>query len=500
MRSLFIIVAVVLLVCGIITRVTEPEMQSDVPVLYWVTDPNPARIEQIRLFHEWLVKNGYTTPEGRPCVELRLDTANNDGSKKIIQGVSGVAGDIMDAPIPSFQPLGILADVTDDARRLGFDMSATYAALEPNLTVDGRQYGFPCNVNVVGLWANVDTFRKAGMEPPPRTWDFQTFERIGKEFVKRANPPEERQTAFFSNSVNGWQGERWLMAMYRSLGLSMYNETMTRCTLDDERYARVLGLVHKWTFEDHILPSAADEASFSSESGYGGSMLSLFQNGNYAMISIGRWCLIRIREFREPPRLSVSAFPFEGFANLAIHTRTATVYAGSSHRDKAALFLAFLASEEYNANIVRDADALPPSPKYTRIDAYRRPPDHRNEWGCHEVPSEFSETIAIAFSYSPFVSSSTANRLKTQGIEKLMSNIAAPREVAREIAERINAEIQRTVVESDGLRRKYEEAVALQRKIDRYRKDGKKVPLAWLKNPFHRRYYVDRGWVGGPSS
>ena len=44
------------------------------------------------------------------------------------------------------------------------------------------------------ILVNVDTFRRVGMEPPPREWNFETFERIGKEFVRRANPPGERQT------------------------------------------------------------------------------------------------------------------------------------------------------------------------------------------------------------------------------------------------------------------------------------------------------------------
>ncbi|HID24593.1 MAG TPA: carbohydrate ABC transporter substrate-binding protein, partial [Planctomycetaceae bacterium] len=371
--------------------------------------------------------------------------------------------------------------MTEDAKRLGFGLDATYAALDSELFVDGRQYGFPCNVNVVGFWANVETFRKVGMNPPPRTWDFATFEKIGKEFIRRANPPGKRQTVFFCNSASGWQAERWLTVMHRSLGLSIFNETLTRCTLDDERYARVLATIYKWTYEDHILPSAADEASFSSESGYGGSMLSLFQHGTYGMITIGRWCLIRIREFKHKPRLSVSAFPFEDFPNAVIGTRAAAVYAGSPNRDKAVLFLAFLASADYNQNIVREADALPPSPKYTNSEEYLRPPQYPNEWGCHEVPVEFSQTIAIGFSRSPFLSSGTVSRLLRQGLDKVMANLATPRQAARETAKRINAEIQRTIRENSCLARRYRKYIALQEKIDQIRGTGKKVPMQWIK-------------------
>ena len=50
-------------------------------------------------------------------------------------------------------------------------------------------------------------------------------------------------------------------------------------------------------------------------------------------------------------------------------------------------------------------------------------------------------------------------------------------------------------LESPNLRSKYEEAVAVQEKIDSYRQQGRTVPLAWIINPFHRKYYVSKGWA-----
>ncbi|MBL8993864.1 MAG: hypothetical protein JNM63_11025, partial [Spirochaetia bacterium] len=44
--------------------------KSGLPVLYWVTDANPVRQEQVRLFRQWLTNNRY------PDMEIRLDTAN----------------------------------------------------------------------------------------------------------------------------------------------------------------------------------------------------------------------------------------------------------------------------------------------------------------------------------------------------------------------------------------------------------------------------------------
>lgn len=495
MRALFASLFLALAAATVVTVATTPEMRSDVPVLYWVTDNNPARAEQIGLFHEWLVDNGYTTSDGRPAVELRLDTASRDDAKQIIQGVSGVAGDIMDCDITRFQSLGLLADVTAPAGRIGFDLSRTYSALAPLLTVGGRQYGFPCNVNSRAYWVNVDTFRRAGMAPPPRTWDYETFERIGREFVRRANPPGRRRRVFFAEAVRSYMGRPIVRVMHRGLGLSVFNETLTRCTLDDERYARVLSRIHKWTYQDRILPSAADEASFAAESGYGGASLSLFQHGRYGMISIGRWCLIRIRKFPDPPRLCVSHYPCEGFANTPINARTAGIYAGGRHRGQAVLFLAFLAGRPYNDHVVRDADALPPNPAATKSPDYLRPPEHPNEWGCHEVPVGSAETTAIVQSVSPFVPRATVDRYKDQGLEKVMAGLARAEEAASWTARRINDEIDRTLAESTLLRRQYDGLAAVQKQIERRRGAGEKVPLSWIRNPFHRRYYLAKGWA-----
>lgn len=495
MKYFFLTVFCLLVTAAVFTRLTAPDMRSDVPVIYWSTDPNPARYEQIDLFHEWLVEQGHTTPDGRPMVELRVDTASGPTDKKIIQGVSGVASDIMDAEPNYFSSIGLIADVTYEAHQLGFDMSATYAALEHMLMVDDRQYGFPCNVGVLAFWVNRDTFERHGMEPPPREWDTERFERIGREFVRNANPPDERQTVFFSNAASGWTGLRLIRVMKRDLGSDRFNETLTRSTLGDGGLAGALERIYRWTYEYRIMPSAADEASFATESGYGGAGFSLFLQGNYAMTMTGRWLLIRLREVANPPRVSVSLFPYDHFPNAVIHTRSAVIYAGSPNRDLATLFLAFLASDKYNESIVRTPDALPPNPRMTRTEEFLRPADFPNEWGAHEVPAEAAETIAIITSLSPYVPAAVVDREINRALQSVMADLLTPEAAAQLAEQRINEEIDRTLRESASLRERYERDSEIQRRIDARRAAGEPVPLEWIRNPFHRRYYAHMGWL-----
>ena len=496
MKYFFSIVFGALVIAAVVTRLTAPDMRSDVPVLYWATGLNPARYEQVDLFHEWLVEQGYTTADGRPMLELRLDTAGGAADKRIIQGVSGVAADIMDAAEPShFASIGICADVTEAAQRLGFDMSATYPALEDMLTADGRQYGFPCNVGTVAFWANGDTFARYGMDPPPPRWDVQTFERMGREFVRRANPPGRRQTIFFAGAPGGWVGLNLLRVMMRDQGFDSFNETLTRCTLGAGGLALALERIHRWTYDYRLFPTAADEASFAAESAFGFAGYSLFMQGNYAMLMTGRWLLILMREAERPPRVSVALFPYDDFPNSIMHARAAVVYEGGPNKALAALFLAFLASDKYNESIVRTPDALPPNPRWTHTEAYRRPAAFPNEWGAHEVPAAAAETIAIGPTISPYVSSAVVDREMTRALQAVMANLLSPEEAAREAEQRVHAAMVQTLRESGTLRARHEGDADIQRTIDARRTAGDPVARASLRNPFYRRYYAHRGWL-----
>ncbi len=545
MRTLFLILGALLLVSGLLTYVTQPEQQNEVPVIHWVIDPAPARPEQIQLFHRWLVKNHHGTRHvletpadlarfrrGKwsvglreairagnvdgdkiwdpamdaedlpltvwtPGVEMRLDSASNDLNKKLIQGLSGVGGDVIEAygggkQMQYLASSGMLADVTESAKEHGFDPSQTYRALRPALFYEGRQYAFPRNPAQTMYWVNKETFAAWGQPLPPSRWTLEEFARRGRAFVAAANAAGERRTVFFADRALKTE-------LRRSLGLSIFNETLTRCILDDPRNARVLSLIYQWTYEDHILPSAADKASFDTAGGWGGQSFQLFKDGRYAMFASGRWALMLFRKFGAM-RLAVVEPPYEELPNTILSGGQSTVYAGSRHRRYAELFLAYMAGKDYNMQIVRDGDALPPNPKYTKTEAFLRPPDFPNEWGCHETYANAAETIAITQSFSPFVLPVVVERYDTIAEEEVMNNRKTPRQASEELARRVNDEIQRSLENHPALRPKYEKLCALQEEIDSRRRQGLPVALESIANPYHRRLYVSKGWAVVPSS
>ncbi len=479
-----------LLAASALTEVNLPSHRSRYPVLHWTTDDNPERISQVAHFERWLRRHHY------PKVTLRLDFANNDMSKDIIQGVSGDADDLMDmygfGEMNFLAQCGLLYNVAPAARKMGFDASKTWPALRPDLLTNGKQYVFPDNVDTALYWVNQATFRRYHQPIPPRTWTFAQFQRRGLAFVRAANPPGATEPVFFANSVNTG-------VMRRSLGLSAFNETLTRCILNDPRYIRVLRLMYRWTFVDHLLPTPAQQASFATQEGYGGAGFQLFNSGQYAMFYVGRYMLIQLRKFYRttgPIPLAVSDPPYGEFPNSSLDMRGAAIYTGSPHKQLAEYFLAYLASRTYNMQIVRDGDAEPPNPIYTRTREFLNPPQYPNEAGCSGAFAQACATIAIPFAYSPFVQAATVQRIVNGQAETgFIAGIYTARQAAQLAAERINQHMADNVRASPRLRRLYAKLRRRQNRIDRLRRAGQKVPLRLIANPFYRRYYAWKGWA-----
>src|SRR6185312_6690468 len=109
---------------------TLPNRQSKVPVLTWITQVDPVKLETIEQFKLW------RKDRGLPPVEVQIDNVNQDPSKKLAQGLAGVGADLMDIYVfetELFAGSGILMDLTTQAKAMGFGPDATYAALYSDL-------------------------------------------------------------------------------------------------------------------------------------------------------------------------------------------------------------------------------------------------------------------------------------------------------------------------------------------------------------------------------
>jgi multiple sugar transport system substrate-binding protein len=497
MKYLFALGALLFIVTSVATRMSYPGLGDGSAVLYWVTDPSPARNAHVQGFEAWQIDHGHVDEQGRPLAQAVVDPNNGTQDKIVVQGVAGVGSDIIDTrwgrQLRLFEAVGILKDTTDIARERGFSPADTWAAAEPEITIDGRQFMYPCNVAVRLLWVNTALFRTLNMPIPEAPWSFDAFETMGVQFVERGRAHRPGEAVFFCDDVP-------LEIMYRSLGLSLFNETLTACDLDDPRYVETLERRKRWVYDLNILPSPDDQASVTAEGSWGGLSSYLFRDQRLGLFYSGRYMLIQFRRFAldgktGPMELDVVAPPSGGFPNVRTTVRGAGIYTAGPNIEHAQRFVEYLASERYNQMIIDDADALPPNPEFVKSESFLRPADWPNEWGIHERFVEAMDELAIAGVYSEFVLSTVAERIVNEQNEDFENGLSTAEDAARRTARLIDARIARNLEEDVDLLPLYRERVALQERIDRRFAAGEKVPASWIKNPFYSRYYAAQGML-----
>ncbi len=489
MKNLFLIIAVLLCLAAIVTYLTRTDHDGGT-TLVWTAGLSADRVEQVAAFHEWMKKTGRVDKNGEPLFRIRLEAADNQST--LIQAVSGMAGDLIDhVPVKRYAPMGVLEDITDFARENGLDPGNNYGAARDLLMYDGRQYAYACNLSASALLCNVDLFRKYDMEVPPEEWTPEEFEKIGLEYIKRANAGKRRQEAFFAAAM-----PNVILPIARSMGCDMFNETLTAPCLTDPAFVKALKIYHRWVDELHLIPNAAEVASESADkSSVNSTTIPQLVAGRYAMISTGRYVNMDLRRFKiEPVHLSFSQYPEYDFKNLVFISRNTAIYRGSKHKEYAKIFLLFLASREYNELLIRSSDGLPPNPKWAENNPeYHNPPGYEYEGNLHTNELKWARTIALPESLSPYYPLAEDKIL--YAYERVAGGLSTPEEALKLANEGIMHSIRDTVKSVASLSERYREDCELQKKIDQYKAEGRKIPAKWIKNPFHLRYYREKNML-----
>jgi multiple sugar transport system substrate-binding protein len=488
-KFLAVTLLISLLLASAVTYFSFSGSSKERPVLYWVTTAEPIRAGQLELFQEWLKKNDY------PEMEIRIDVRakKNAEVKNTVQGVSGVAADLIDCfagEVLLYQAVGMLEDVTDVAKEMGFEGSQTYSSERASMHIDGRQYGFPRNAGPGFLWVNSEAFERVGLPVPPHEWSFDEFERIGRAYVEAHNIPGRRQEFYFVRALGG--GVRAILA--RSMGTDIFNETMTKSNYGTDVFREVFELNYRWIYDSRIVPTIKEaEALSSNSSALSQVEMYLFSQGNFGVMSGGRWGLMHFREVG-PHQLSISEYPHGGFRNGYSGGGIVGVYAKSKRKELAYYFLKFLASEEFNHQIIENGDGLPPVTQYTETEEYLHPAKYPNEWDLHDRIRRIEVESGIAYSFSPFVLRAEDTRLEKNAFDKFIVNRSSAEEALAMASKLVNESMLRRAYQSEKSQLHYEKLLKDQETIERLRNEGKLVPLELITNPFYRRYYVEKGW------
>ncbi len=453
-----------------------------------VTDPHPQRRYELEAFNRWF-----------PECYLRLDPSNTGVQKLIVQTCSNVGPALIDVygvhQLQMYVNAGILRDLTKDARRMGFSTDVSYPKLAPALCIDGRQYCFPCNVNVRLLIYNKNLFDRYDVPYPPtdRVIDWLEFvEAYGKPLTVRS--PDRPVPECFGLTLYGWE------QMIYQAGGRLYSPDGTRCVIDSPEAIAGVRMYRDLMHTYNVMPNPLQRAGMSGQGGWGQGWINWFAGQKIACIRIGKWALDTFRRFIteqrrrfarrfpsvEPPedpselrawtrawmiehpdpidwpplRLGAMHVPhMPGCAPLVLldHKAAAVPVARLNPKVEHALkFLKFLAGEEYCQIINDGADALPPNRKYATIDRQVNP-DWPDERIIHVLTNQATEWGYVR-QVSPFIDALVMDRLINTQIQRLETDSAFTAEQAMRIAAKdMNDTIRRNLQNDSKLRQKYDE-------------------------------------------
>ncbi|WPD18681.1 extracellular solute-binding protein [Thermaerobacter composti] len=111
-----------------------------------------------------------------PNVKIEITVLENEAFKQKIAAVmqSGSPPDLFQSwgggTLREYAKAGLVKDITADLQQDGWGDTFEKAFLDM-MAVDGRYYGVPLSIGIVGFWYNKELFAKAGITSPPKTWD-----------------------------------------------------------------------------------------------------------------------------------------------------------------------------------------------------------------------------------------------------------------------------------------------------------------------------------------
>ena len=448
MRIFFLVTGLIIVLMwgGALYFAPEQIEERGKTVLYWSTDANPARENQLAPFLE-------ETPD----VLIKVKPATFEAT--IVQSSSGVGPDLIEiynvADLVAYAEAGILKDLTPYAKEMGFSPESTYPNLKGLFVYQGKQYSYPANVASQNLFYNKRLFREAGIAEPEdsMTWD---------EFMELVKPLTVRRD-------DGKGFKRFAMVMSRGyavdihlqFGATFFNEDKTRCTLDSPESIEAVQFYVDLMRKHNIIPTPAAADALSGEGGWGSGEIRWFATERAATIWGSRWMLTQFRQYPElRKQMGVVILPHPEGGQPASYAgaRTPAINVNTDHPEECLEFLAYFASEEYSEVIAMGADALPPNKDYSDDPSRLINPEY--PWETYQDKFVESLTYASPREVSPFIDPKIVDRLWTDTLEIVENGIKPVNQAMEDLAKQINDRIERNIQEREDLREEFEARIA----------------------------------------
>jgi raffinose/stachyose/melibiose transport system substrate-binding protein len=342
--SLLVIASMMLVACGGGAAPAEEEAMEEeagpepVTIEWWhiTSDPGPHQDAWQKMADDYMADH--------PNVTINITILDNESFKSKLPTVMQAddppdlfqswGGGVMN----EFAEAGLLRDITPEIKgewgdSFGAGALAVYA-------YNGKQYGVPWDMGMVGFWYNKDLFAEAGIDAPPETWselleDVQTLKDAGI-------------TPIALGEGEKWPGMfYWTYLATRIGGKPAFDAAYSRSgSFADEPYVeagdKLLELIALEPFQDGYMAASHNDSE------------ALIGDGEAAMLLMGQWApeVMRVNSSSgEGIGDALGFFPFpavEGGAGALTDAMGGGngICVGKNAPDEAVDFLRYLTSKE----------------------------------------------------------------------------------------------------------------------------------------------------------
>lgn len=240
---------------------------------------------------------------------------------------------------------GLVADITDAYQKYGWNI---YDFAKEQVSVDGKVYGIPGEMETVGLFYNKAIFKKLGIQPPQSLDDL----RAAADKLRASGI-----VPFAVGDKEGWEGGHLLsMALSSEIG----SKGMESIFRDEKSWnsPEVVSAFQLWKdFNDkRLLPKSPTSVDYDTST-------SLYYSGKAAMIPTGSWL---VGEINDNTKFESGYIPFPAPDGPGIFTgglgSGPFISATTKKKDAALQFVNFLASPEHGRWTVENLHTIPAQP------------------------------------------------------------------------------------------------------------------------------------------
>lgn len=238
---------------------------------------------------------------------------------------------------------GLVMDLTDAYEEYDWQV---FDSAKERVTVDGKAFGIPGELETIGIFYNKDMFAELGIEEPQSISDLQ---------AASATISEAGTIPMAVGDKEGWEGGHLLsMALSSSIGSSGMEALLSGDeSWDSPEVVEALAFWKDANEQGH-LPESPTSVDYDNS-------LSLYYSGDAAMVPTGSWL---VGEIDDNTDFETGYIPFPSPDGPGIFAgglgSGPYVSAGTSKTDAALEFVDFLASPEHGAWTVENLHTIPP--------------------------------------------------------------------------------------------------------------------------------------------